>query len=249
MNLTPEQLHVANLHVEQAKHAWNEQSVRGQHADFQLTIEQKIEGGVREMTHGMLGQPNGISRAQLSAIRSGAEIPREHRPRKSQAAIDAHWRQITRDLDPAGKGWSEQEAVRRLDALVDAAPDRFAEEAKKFRGDPARIRREANNWNEQRIGYGLLKRRMERDMKLGRERPDTQEPNDRDRRRAAVVDAYLTGTADTLEGDTRQGKVSPAFDEFTERVPEHLLNETHDGKPTRRAQLAQAMAEADGDDE
>jgi hypothetical protein len=246
--LTPEQLHVANLYAEQAKFAWKDRAAQDYRADLQEDSHRQVEDAVREMTHGMLGQTNGISRSQLTAIRNGGEIPREHQVRRSQAALDAEWRQMTRHLDPAGKGWGELEAVRRLDALVDAEPDSLATEAKKFRGSAASIRQEADKWNDQRIGYGLLKRRMDRDIQQGRARPDTHEPNDRDRRRAAVVDAYLKTTGDKVQSEMLQGK-SAAFDDFEEAVPSHLLNETHDGKPTRRAQLAQAMAESDGDDE
>jgi hypothetical protein len=248
-NLTPEQLHRANLLAEQSKHEWIEHARRERAANINQEEGQRVEQSVREMTHGMLGQPQGISRAQLGAIRDGKDIPREHMPRFSQAAMDAHWKKVTRRYDPAGRGWGEKEAVRRLDALVDAPPERFAAEARNFRGDIALLRKEAKNWDENRIGYGLIRRRVDRDIQLGRQRQDTHEPNDRDRRRAAVVDAYLKTTADAMDRDSSAGEQSETYREFAERVPDNLLNEEHDGKPTRRAQIARAMVEQEADGE
>jgi len=250
MNLNPAQLHRANLLAEQAKHEWINHVYTQQNTQLNEESAAKADRAVREMTHGMLGQPHGISRAQLSAIREGKDIPREHKPRFSQAAIDANWRKLTRHLDPKGKGWGEKEAVRRFDALVDAAPERFAAEARNFRGDIASLRKEAENWDRHRVGYGLIRRRMDRDIQLGRQSQDTHEPNDRDRRRAAIVDAYLKTTADSIERNALEGnEKSETMNEFLEYVPDHLLNEEHDGKPTRRAQIARAMVEQEADGE
>jgi len=252
MNMTQEQLHRANLLAEQAKHEWINHVYSERDAQLNEEAAGRAEKAVREMTHGMLGQPHGISRAQLFAIRDGKDIPREHKPRFSQAAIDANWKKVTKHLDPKGKGWGEKEEIRRFDALVEAPPERFAAEARNFRGDIATLRKEAKNWDEHRIGYGLIRKRMDRDIQLGRQSRDTHEPNDRDRRRAAVVDAYLSTTADSIERNAREGnETSETMNKFLEYVPDHLLNEEHDGKPTRRAQIARAMVEQDayGDDQ
>jgi len=84
-------------------------------------------------------------------------------------------------------------------------------------------------------------------MQRGTRPPDTHEPNDRDRRRAAVVDAYLQTSADAIDDDTRRNsESSELLDQLYDRVPEHLLNEEHDGRPTRRAHIARALAESAG---
>ena len=91
---------------------------------------------------------------------------------------------------------------------------------------------------------------MDRDIQLGRQSRDTHESNDRDRRRAAIVDAYLKTTADSIERNAREGnETSETMNNFLEYVPDHLLNEEHDGKPTRRAQIARAMVEQEADGE
>jgi hypothetical protein len=249
MNFTPEQLHRANLLADQSKLEWIEHARQEQMAYQDAEALAVTEKTTRAMTHGMLGQSHGISAAQLRAIRDGADIPREARPRFSQAAMDADWRRFTKHLDPRGKGWNEKEGIRRLDALVDAAPERFAHEARNFKGGEALLRKEAAQWDKDRIGYGLLRKRIDRDIQLGRRPPDTQEPSPRDRRRAAVVDAYFKTTADAIEKDSYAGKESEAYRDVTEQVPSHLLEEEHDGKPTRRAQIAQIVAQADADGE
>jgi len=97
-----------------------------------------------------------------------------------------------------------------------------------------------------------MRKRIDRDVQLGRPRQDTHEPNARDRRRASIVDSYMNATADSIERNALEGnETSKTMNEFLEYVPDHLLNEEHDGKPTRRAQIARAMVEqeADGEDQ
>jgi len=50
-----------------------------------------------------------------------------------------------------------------------------------------------------------------------------------------------------MDDDTRRNsESSELLDQLYDRVPEHLLNEEHDGRPTRRAHIARALAESAG---
>ena len=127
--------------------------------------------------------------------------------------------------------------------MADAKPEQFAKLARAFRGDVNQLRREVDFWNEQRISYGLTRKRENSDLKLGRRAPETTEPTYRDRRRAAIADSYLQTTADQIERDSQEGRVSEAAEE----VP-YQLNEQRDGKLTRRAQIADALLQSEEDE-
>lgn len=246
-HFTPQQLQRANFMAEDAKHEFRNEVTRQERAQQAEETNALVDRSVREMTHGMLGQPHGISPDQLRAIREGKDIPRADRPRRSQEALDTHWRNMTKRLDPKGKGWDEKEAVRRLDELVDAKPEQRARLAREFRSG-VNLEREATKWDEQRVAYGVMRKRAERDIHQGRRAPETAEPNSRDRRRAAIVDSYLKTTGDQIDQDSQRGLVSETANDF-EEVP-YQLHEEHDGKLTRRAQIAQALqdSEESGDD-
>lgn len=242
--LTPQQLHRANLQAEQAKHEFRREVELASRAQQDDEARAQVDRSVREMTSGMLGHANGISLDQLRAIRGGKDVPRAEKARPSQEAIDAQWIKSTRHLDPKGKGWGEKEAIRRFDELADAKPEQFAKLARNFRGDVSSLRREVNFWSEQRIGYGVARKRFEQDIKRDRPVPErTTEPTARDSRRAAIVDAYMKTTGDQIERDSQRGHMSEAANDFNE-VP-YQLNEEHNGRPTRRAQIAEALLQSE----
>lgn len=248
-HLSPQELHQANMMAEHAKHEFRNQVVAEERAQRDEENQAIIDKSVREMTHGMLGQPGGISQTQLQAIRGGKKIPKTDKPRPSQEALDAHWMKMTQRLDPKGKGWGEKEAIRRLDELADAKPEQRERLAREFRSG-LNLQREAANWDEQRVEYGVKRKRVERDIQFGRRAPETTEPTARDNRRAHIVDAYLKTTSDQMIRDGKDGRIGQTYNDF-EEVP-YQLNEQHDGKLTRRAHIAQALvdseeAEANGD--
>jgi len=100
--LTPQQLHQADLYADQMKISYLDVVRRNAEVTRNAEAERKVDEFVRETTHGILGQPQGITREQLYAIRNNDEIPRQHRPLRSQANLDDWWRHNTKRLDPPG---------------------------------------------------------------------------------------------------------------------------------------------------
>ena len=90
MTMTPAQLYHANLQAEQSKHEWHREAERVEQGQFVDSATEQADRTVREITHGMLGQPHGISRKQLTAVREGKAIPREgkQRPRGYRCSLD-----------------------------------------------------------------------------------------------------------------------------------------------------------------
>lgn len=238
--LTPQQLHAALGHVAQAKlrvqATQHEVNTRRLHENARIVTER----AVREMTHGMFGQPDGISKAQLDAYMNGQPLPAGRRRQPTAQELDAHFRSATRANDPRGIGWGKKETERRLDELADASPEEFRAIVKRegYRKDPRELQKAARQWAGERIEQGLLERRQACDRQRGLEAPKTVEPNDRDKRRAAVVHSYLEATADELESATREGRVS---DEHYEIEDKFTPKETEG--TDRRAALARAWNE------
>jgi hypothetical protein len=191
------------------------------------------------MTAGMFGQPGGANKAQLDAYLAGKPIPSQTKKRPSQQELDAAFRSHTRQNDPKGIGWGKKETERRLDELADATPEQFRAIVKRegYRKDMRELQKAAQQWSGERIEQGLIERRAERSAKRhGETEEKPLVPNDRDKRRAVVVRAYLEHTADQIEKDTDNGEFSEeVMDDFADRMPASATEE-----PSRRGALARA---------
>lgn len=244
--LTPQQMQAALGHVAQAK--MRVQAIEHEVNTRRLNENARVatERTVREMTHGMFGQPGGISQAQLFAYINGKPIPAEGRRRPTPQELEAAFRSATRANDPKGVGWGKKETERRLDELADASPEEFQAIVQRegYRKDPRELQKAARQWAGERIEQGLLERRQERDRQRGLQAPKTREPNERDKRRATIVHNYLESTADELESASHEGRVS---DESYELADKFTPKETEG--TDRRAALARAWNEQQSEDE
>ena len=121
--LPPDQLAAAQFYVQQEKHRL-------------LTEEAKREGAARaqqetkmqehiftEASRGLL-DGKGLSPEQLDKLRRGKLKLHDAKP----VDEDARFREATKNLDPAGKGWARTEYERRMNALADAADDALIEQ-------------------------------------------------------------------------------------------------------------------------
>lgn len=239
--LTPQQFQAAMTHVEHAKLNFSETLTAQEKAGEEARHKERADRITRELTAGLAGHGKGLSREQLRAVAEG----KAPRAKMTQAERDALFRERTRAMDPAGKGWSEDEYARRMDALADASPERFAALAKGYRADPDGLRRAAKNWQTERVEYGLQKRREASDKLLGLS-GEPRTPTEADRRRASLVDAYLHHSAEDIDRDTRRGRVSETLRELEGTSYQQMTQETNpEGRPTRRAHIAAAMAESE----
>lgn len=245
--LTPQQFQAALHHVEQAKLHFNHEMQAQAQAREAAEAQAFADRATRDLTSGVVGQSRGLTRAQLSAVAAGRPLPAG--PAKlTQAQRDAVFRDRTRAMDPAGKGWGEAEYERRMDALADATPEQFNKIASGYRAHPEQLRTAVRQWKGDRIEYGLMKRRQASDRFHGLEGERTREPNERDRRRATLVSAYLNQSADKIEEDTYRGRDSETLREVGDTRYRELISETEpDGRPSRRAYIAAAMAESENE--
>lgn len=244
-NFTPQQLQNATRLVEAEKLRLMEGAEAVAQERTAANAYSSVARTVSEMTHGMFGQPHATPE-QVRAAAQGKKVPRFERKQATQAERDAAFRQRTRHIDPQGRGWTEAEWEKRMDTLADASPEQFRRLAGSYRADPHELQRSARKWKHERIEHGLQKRAQERDRVRGVSTAETLEPNDRDRRRAALVTAFMDHSADAIETDARDGRVSETSRFINEDISDDLLNETDgDGRLSRRAHLARNWSEAE----
>lgn len=245
-NFNPQQMAAAAQLVEREKLNVLETEQRQNWERTQQTAERKVTASVREMTHGLLGQPHGGTMEQVRAIARGEKLAPPTQKRETQVQRDARYRAATRNLDPRGKGWDEAETTRRMDAIADAKPGELTTMARAYEMPPERLRQTAMQWRGDRIAHGVERKRAERQLERERDQPriaGPTEPTESDRRRAAIVSAYVDNTADSIEADTRRGRRSETFDDFNEPISPELFTEADgEGTLTRRAHVARAFA-------
>ncbi len=255
-SLTPQQLGFTGRMVDQftsrfigAAERLIKSRAQANQTQWENWAERKMEGRVRDMTRGMLGQVNGLTRDQLQLLAQGKPVPRNTKPRLSQAGRDAEWRAATKQYDPAGRGWSEAETAALLDKAADATPDQLADMNK--RNGVGITRDGAEKWKRDRIGVELAARRRAADERRGLKSTQdvtAREPTSRERRRAMLTEGYLNLWGDQVEKDLKEGKDahhSDAWREAVDAAPAYMREEKDpDGRPTRRAHLAHAMDEA-----
>lgn len=244
--LTPDQLSAALGHVEHAKVRIYEEQAAARAAQVQASAKALADRTTRRLTAGVAGRLHGLTREQLTAAANGKPIPSGKH--MTQAERDAAFRDRTRAIDPSGQGWAEAEYERRLNALADASPQEFDRLATGYRADPAQLRRAAAQWRKDRVEVGLRKRREEADRVRGLEKPD-RDLNENDKRRVALVSAFMEHAAEQIEDDTQRGRESTIARELGGHVGRDYLDETGpDDRLTRRAHLARAM-ESSGSEE
>ncbi len=239
--MSPQQLQSAVNHIEHAKLRLRTQANELSRRVHEHDAKENTNRKVKEMTAGMFGQPGGANKAQLDAYLSGQPIPSQGGHKPTPAQLDAAFRSYTRQTDPKGVGWGKKETERRMDELVDASPAEFERIVKRegYRKDPRQLREAASKWSGERIEQGLIERRTER-SRIRNGEPEEKElvPNDRDKRRAVLVQSYLDTTADQIEEDTSNRKFSEVADDFADRMPASATEE-----PGRRGALARAWNE------
>jgi hypothetical protein len=233
-------------HMHQAKLRIQQEMQAEQRRRLDAITQQTTGKFVRDLTLGIAGNQRGLTSDQVRAVARGEKLVR-NKQKLSGAEKDAAMRDRTRWIDPRGHGWTVKEYEARMDALADATPREFSQLAKQYRADPAQLKRAASSWKDERIEYGLIQRRAERTKT--QELPEVREPNPDDRRRAAVVTAYLDQTADKMEVGARSGVWTDESREIDGGIHPALLNETHNGELTRRAQIARAFEETESGDE
>jgi hypothetical protein len=244
-NFTPLQLQNASRLVEAEKLRLMEGADAVSQERSTAAAHDSVSRMVRDMTPGMFGQPHATPE-QVRAAAQGKKVPRFERKQATQAERDAAFRQRTRQIDPQGRGWTEAEWEKRMDALADASPEQFGRLASGYRADAQQLQRTARKWKNERIEHGLQKRAQERDRLRGVDKSETHEPNDRDRRRAALVTAFMDHSADAIEHDAHQGRISETSRFINEDIHDDLLNEKDgEGHLTRRAHLARNWSEAE----
>lgn len=241
--LTPEQFNAALNHVEHAKLHFRQELAAETQAGEAARMQARKDQITQQLSAGIAGHERGLTREQLQTIAKGK--PLDPPKRITQKERDAAFRERTKALDPSGKGWTEAEYERRMDALADADPKQFEAMAKGYRADAKGLRQAVTNWKAERIEYGLQKRRQASDEFHGLSGAP-REPNERDRRRAVLVDAFLDHSADAIEQDTLRGRRSPVLAELEDRKYERVIYETNaDGSRPRRSHIAEAMAEVE----
>lgn len=247
--LSPAQLAAAMHHYEVARMQTQQEAYARQSEQIAARANAQVDQWFGKVTAGMLGQER-LTRDQVQALARGKEVPLRSK-RMTQEQRDAAFRERTRTLDPRGNGWTEAEYAKRMDALADATPGTFGALAKGYTVDPSQLRKAANRWKDDRIGYELQKRREAADRSKGL---DNAPPvvTDRDRRRAALIEAYANASADEMERDVQHGRVGRASDssrELNDELSLETLNETdNEGKLTRRAVMARALESQDSED-
>jgi hypothetical protein len=236
--LSPQQMRDATTHVEHAKlRLMNRTMALKQHA-IEEAAEENANRAVKTMTAGMFGQPGGATKAQLDAYLNGQPIPSQIKRRPTEQELDAAFRSFTRQNDPKGVGWGKKETERRMDELADASPSEFVAIVQRegYRKDMRTLQQATSQWRGERIEQGLIERRAERSAKRYGE-PEEKElvPNDRDKRRAVLVQSYLDTTADAIDEDTAHERFSETADDFAGLATEREMQE-----PGRRGALARA---------
>jgi hypothetical protein len=181
--LSPQQLRDAEHHAHIAKDRILREIATADRARTEAKTRQYVNEGVRKLTRGMAGATEGLTPEQFAAVRDGKPIPGRRPP--TQAERDAAFRTNTAHLDPQGRGWTESEWAQRLDQLADANEREFTALSRSYHADPSQLKKTAETWRTERIGYGLQKRRAERE-----EPPREYVANEDDQRRADVIAAY-----------------------------------------------------------
>lgn len=240
--LSPAQLHDAMLHKEHAKLRIQQDHAARNAEHVTRLATQRADQAARQLTGGVMGRLNGLTRAEVAAAAAG-KTPKSDRPRTlTQSERDAAFRDRTRALDPTGKGWTEREWERRMDSLADADPAAFARLSKSYRADAGQLAAAASKWKNERIEYGLQRRRSERTEST----PDDSTPRaltDADRRRAVIVDSYLDSAGAEAEEELRTKGTSTKLDDVRGAIPESQLAESG-----RRGDVARAFVAVEGNE-
>jgi hypothetical protein len=233
--LTPAQLQAAVHHVDVAKMQIRQEQGEARLRHSEQQAQQRIASALRGLTPGMAGRDRGLTLAELRDVAAGKQLPAAKRV--TQEERDARIRDQTRKYDPAGQGWAEAEWARRLDELAEADPDRYQELAKGYSAPPEALRAAVGRWRNDRYEYSLARKREAADRERGHEGRPERAPNNDERRRAAVISAYMEHTAKDIEaGDT------DAIDDFDGRICDAYRDEkAPDGSLTRRAIISRAF--------
>ena len=248
VHFTPQQLQDVMHHVEVAKMHLKQREIDSRDAAFTAYTARQIDRTARDLTRNTFGG-DGLSRRQLGeAARSGKRPATPRNDRLTQAERDQISREQSKRFDPAGRGWSEKEWVRRLDALVDAKPNQRAALTRQYR-DQANLQQLTNKWSNDRWEHGLAKRQAARDAEREKSRPREEAPkelNYQQRRRAVLAEAMMMQGADEMEEAGRRGERADPLELDGPSISASYLTETQpNGRPTRRAVLANAMWEQD----
>jgi hypothetical protein len=233
--LNPQQLAAAQQHSHALQAQYHEATARKRAADVALDADRKIKGHFEKALPGRSAQ-------EVRAIAAGKPLPKPP-ARMSQAERDSATRAHTKKLDPSGIGWTEKEYVARLDELSDSDPKEFAQLAKSFKADPNKLRKLADDWQSERLSYGLAKRREAREGKMERKSVERIEPAGWESRRAKLADSWEKIVTDDVRQAHEEGRVSELGETFFTDEDSHLSNEQIAGGSPRRAALAQAWDE------
>lgn len=207
-----------------------------------LSNKQLIDNATRKVTKGMLGQPH-LTSNQLAAIVNNQPL-RARIPNKeyTQEQKDAQVRAFTRQFDPRGVGFDEKQYTKIMDTLTDAAdsdPEEFSKLCFKFNNsDPAKVRRECEQWKLKRAEFGLKRKQRERDEARGKiDNPmlnkGDRKVSDSEHRKATLATAMIADSIDQSErGD------SESFNSLSERSDIHRSYLEDTG---RRGEMARAF--------
>lgn len=208
---TPDQLAQAMQHVEHAK---TEAFARyGAIAKSQREAEFKkgMDKLARSLTKGVVGQTNGLSADQFKELRDEGRVTLPSK-RIGKHDADTIIRVHTARFDKSGEGYTKAEWTKRLDAMTDALvvkgnEEAFQELASQYNAEPDVLRKAAKDWAHGRIAVGMDERR---NAKVSTE-PEVLEPNDHERRRTQIADAWLTSLPEDVKTPREAKQVESEF--------------------------------------
>lgn len=214
--MSPQQIQSALEHAEAAKtRILNEETSNRHEAN-----EQAADKLMRDMTKGMLGQKDGLTRKELYALRGKTQAkfsrPGEvFNPKKADAAI----RKQT--------GLSLKKYEERMEEIANADSEKLQRLAKRFGSTEQELKSEQTRWRNNRYGYEMRKRQAT-PFPL---KDEVVNVTDDDQRRVEVISAY----ANHIEPE-EQGQM----DELHNNIHEESLED--DGM---RGDVARAFAESE----
>jgi hypothetical protein len=187
--LSPQQLAVAQDHVNIAKASMHRQLQTHMQQANARTIAEGTDNLSKEVTSGMLGHGEGLTADQYRELNRTGKVTFKPK-RATQAERDAAFREGTKHVDPRGKGFNEAEWTARLDDLTDGDDAKRAKYAAEHNLNPTDVNAMTKNWSRTRVQVGLERRYVAKDPP----KETTVVADDDSKRRLAVTNAYLKHT-------------------------------------------------------
>lgn len=247
VHFSPQQLQQVMQHVEVAKMHIKQHEIDSRNEAREAYTNRQVNRVSRELTRGINRRGEGLTRDELAKVVKGEQVSFPGRKRQTQAERDQEAREMSKRYDPQGKGWGEAELVRRLDELVEAKPDHRAALSRQYL-DQNGLRVLTGRWETDRYGHEMERRQRVRAVEREKDAPATddkpRELTTSDRRRATIANAMMNQAADVMEDDGKQGRMSDPLELNGPGISSSYLNERDpEGRPTRRAHLAHALAQ------